>query len=273
MRLARPGLPRRRIAVGGVGLSLALATVAAVAALAASADASLSLAGTKAFEMARASDEAAAASGDDGERTLAQVRALTASKPEAESLKTFQEEAAAAHQALVGYRKQAQVSATEALQILAEATRAAAITSPDPVRREVLEQRALLAAHEAAVMAARARGEAERLRALLTEARLLMSADRGVAPRGSVGPAPPPPVPGAGEGSGRDVVVPNLIGARLDAAVRDLAAAGLRLGGTMGPREGFVVKQVPEAGARVSRQAPVSVTLSAAAATTTVPSP
>ena len=64
--------------------------------------------------------------------------------------------------------------------------------------------------------------------------------------------------------------MPNLVGARLDAAAQELAAAGLRLGPTAGPREGFVVKQTPPAGARVPRQAAVSLTLSATAAGVTV---
>ncbi|MGH7322162.1 MAG: PASTA domain-containing protein, partial [Candidatus Rokuibacteriota bacterium] len=63
--------------------------------------------------------------------------------------------------------------------------------------------------------------------------------------------------------------VPNLVGARLDAATRDLAAVGLRLGATAGPGEGFVVKQVPEAGTPVPRETAVSVTLSATAASVT----
>jgi beta-lactam-binding protein with PASTA domain len=68
-----------------------------------------------------------------------------------------------------------------------------------------------------------------------------------------------------------ETVVPNLIGARLDAAVGDLQAAGLRLGATTGPRDGFVVTQSPEAGATTPRQTAVSVTLSATAATIAPP--
>jgi len=234
---------------------------------------SLSIAGAKAFEMARTADDGAAAATDEGESTLTQLKALTASGRDAESLKAVLEEATAAHQTLVGYRKQTQASAGEALQFLSETTRLAAATPPDPVRREALEQRALLAAHEAAVMAARARAEAERLRALLAEGRAVLVTGRRAEPRGPAVPAPAAPAPATAEGSGRDAFVPNLVGARLEAAVRDLEAAGLRLGGTTGPREGFVVKQVPDAGTRVPRQATVSVTLSATAATTTVPSP
>ena len=58
------------------------------------------------------------------------------------------------------------------------------VPAPDLVRRETLEQHALLAAHEAAVMAARTWTEAERLRAILAEARLAM-ADGGGTVRGS----------------------------------------------------------------------------------------
>ena len=61
--------------------------------------------------------------------------------------------------------------------------------------------------------------------------------------------------------------MPNLIGARLDAAVRDLEAAGLRLGPVSGPRDGYIVKQSPDAGGGVPRQSAVGVTLSATAAT------
>jgi beta-lactam-binding protein with PASTA domain len=68
-----------------------------------------------------------------------------------------------------------------------------------------------------------------------------------------------------------ETAVPNLIGARLEAAVGDLVAAGLRLGATTGPREGFVVKQSPEAGAIAPRQTAVSLTLSATAATIAPP--
>jgi beta-lactam-binding protein with PASTA domain len=53
--------------------------------------------------------------------------------------------------------------------------------------------------------------------------------------------------------------------------VRDLAAAGLRLGPVTGPREGHVVKQSPDSGTAVARQSAVGLTLSATAATTTPP--
>jgi beta-lactam-binding protein with PASTA domain len=66
--------------------------------------------------------------------------------------------------------------------------------------------------------------------------------------------------------------VPNVIGTRYEAAVRDLEAAGLKLGPVVGPREGHVVKQSPEGGAVVPRQSAVSLTLSATAATKS-PSP
>jgi beta-lactam-binding protein with PASTA domain len=64
------------------------------------------------------------------------------------------------------------------------------------------------------------------------------------------------------------VEVPNVVGARLEAASRDLAAAGLRVGATTGPRDGHVVKQTPDAGARVTARSAVTLTLSGSAATT-----
>jgi hypothetical protein len=119
-------------------------------------------------------------------------------------------------------------------------------------------------------MSARTRAETERLRAILAEARLT-TIEGGTAARGArSAPAAPgsPEVPAAGWRRG-DVVVPNLIGARLDAAVRDLEAAGLRLGPVTGPREGFIVKQSPDPGGGVLRHSAVSVTLSGTAATIT----
>ena len=115
-------------------------------------------------------------------------------------------------------------------------------------------------------MAARARAEAERLRAIHAEARLALGSRGG--PAGGPAPAPRPV-----ESASRQVTVPNLVGARLEAATRDLKAAGLRLGRTTGSRDGFVVKQSPEAGSQIARQAAVEVTLSATAATTTAPPP
>jgi beta-lactam-binding protein with PASTA domain len=91
-------------------------------------------------------------------------------------------------------------------------------------------------------------------------------APAGAAPSGPALPRAPGTTPAAAE-----VAVPNLVGARLEAARRDLAEAGLRLGQVTGPADGFVVKQTPEAGASVPRDASVHVTLSATAAGVTVP--
>ena len=189
-----------------------------------------------------------------------------------EALKPFLGEGEAATQALASYRRLALASATDALRLLADVSKLPNAPAPDVVRRDTLEQHALLAAHEAAVMAARARAETERLRAILAEARLA-TAEGGSPGRGSRAPA-------AGRGSGEsapaearggEAVVPNLIGTRLEAAVRDLAAAGLRLGPVTGPREGHVVKQSPDSGTAVARQSAVSLTLSATAATISPP--
>ena len=144
--------------------------------------------------------------------------------------------------------------------------------APDLVRRDTLEQHALLAAHEAAVMAARTRTEAERLRAILAEARLA-KADGGGSVRGANAAAPGPAsadqaAPGARRGP---ALVPNLIGARLETAVRELEAAGLRLGAVAGPRDGYIVNQSPEAGGSAAPQSGVSVTLSGTAATIAPP--
>lgn len=252
------GPDRGRRGGPGTALLVGLALLAAPGAAAAP----LGAVGTKAYDMARSADDGAVLAVEEGEKALAQLRALVPSRDAAPApLKALQEEAAAAHEALVGYRKLAQAGAGEALQLLTEVSRLP-VAPPDPIRRQTLEQQALLAAHEAAVMAARARAEAERLRAIHAEARLALGSRGGTAG----GPAPAPrPV----ESAGRQVTVPNLVGARLDAATRDLQAAGLRLGVTTGPREGFVVKQSPEAGTPVARQAAVGVTLSATAATTT----
>jgi hypothetical protein len=215
--------------------------------------------GTNAHVMARAADDTAAEAHAEGADLLKQLETLKAERGEVEGLPALQEQAAQALEALARYRKLAQASASETFKLLADLGRSPA---PDAIRREVVEQRALLAAHEAAVMAARARAEAERLRALAAEARALTAA--APAPGPAATPARPP---------GREVEVPNLVGARLDAAARDLALLGLRLGTTTGPRDGFVVKQVPAAGSRVARQSAVSVTLSATAAGVTTSPP
>jgi hypothetical protein len=235
--------------------------------------------GRRAYETARNADDAAAAALEEGEKTVALIKALAPEREAASQvLKPFLDEGEAAHQALGGYRRLAQASSTDTLRLLADVSKLAVIPAPDLVRRDTLEQHALLAAHEAAVMAARTRAEAERLRAILAEARLA-TAEGGAAVRGARG-TPVPPAGPAGRGSSEttpdstrrgDAVVPNLIGARLDAAVRDLEAAGLRLGPVAGPRDGHIVKQVPEAGGGAPRQSAVSVTLSATAATIAPP--
>jgi len=246
---------------------LLLAVVSVAAPALAQDDRRLGPDGVRALQMARTADDAALGARNEGEALLVEVQRLDATGPEEERLAALQAEAKSAHQALLGYRRLAQMSATEALQLLADASRRPAGQS-DPVRRDVVEQRALLAAHEAAVMAARARTETERLRALHAEVRALLAARRPPErpPAGVPAAGPPPRAPAAGE-----VTVPNLVGARLDAATRDLAEAGLALGETTGPREGFVVKQRPEAGASVPRQTAIGVTLSATAAGVTVP--
>jgi len=235
--------------------------------LAAPALAQIGPTGAKAYDMARAADDAAGAAGDEGQETLKQLQELRPPSRDPDALKALQEQAEAAAEALAGYRKQARASADDTIALLAELTRG---PRPEPARREQVEQRALLSAYEAAVMAARARSQAERLRALHAEGKALLAGASapGVAPGGRSASAASPAqsVPAAGE-----AVVPNVVGARLDAAARDLTAAGLRLGPTTGPRDGFVVKQTPAAGARVPRQAPVTLTLSGTAAGVTVP--
>jgi PASTA domain-containing protein len=258
---------RRRPGLILVGLAIALGATSLLAA-------PLTETGRRAYETARKADDGAAAAFEEGEKTVALIKALA---PERETvsaaLKPFLDEGEAAHQALSGYRRLAQASSTDALRLLADVTKLPTVPVPDLVRRDTLEQHALLAAHEAAVMSARTRAEAERLRAILAEARLA-TAEGGGGVRGARG-AP------AGRGSGEttpasshrgDALVPNLIGARLDGAVRDLEAAGLRLGPVTGPRDGHIVKQSPEAGASAARQTTVGVTLSGTAATI-APSP
>ena len=229
--------------------------------------------GRRAYDAAQKADDEAAAALEEGDKTLALLKALA---PEDEavppSLKPFLDGGEAARQALQGYRKLTQASATDALGLLAEVTKLPTVPTTDLVRRDTLEQHALLSAHEAAVMSARTRTEAERLRAILAEARLATAeasnaarAARGTPAGGGTGEASPGP---ARHG---DAVVPNLIGARLEGAVRDLETAGLRLGPVTGPRDGFIVKQSPDAGVGAPRQSAVSVTLSGTAATIAPP--
>jgi PASTA domain-containing protein len=239
----------------GAGVAVALGVLA----LAVPAIAQLGPTGTRAYGLARSAQDSSSDAQAEGEATRKEIQEAVKGNRTTESLASIQEQADGALQALVSYRRQALTAADEAFKLLTEAGRA---TPSDTIRREVIEEKALLAAHEASVMAARARAEAERLRALAAEGRALLAAAPPAPP-----PAPPPPAPG------REVEVPNLVGARLDAATRDLAALGLKLGATTGPRDGFVVKQVPAAGARVPRQAAVSVTLSTSAAGVTTPAP
>jgi hypothetical protein len=264
MREPAGRLPRLLLA----GLALAVGASPAAAA-------PLTETGRRAYETARKADDGAAAALEEGEKTVALIKALAPERDAVpEPLKPFLEEGEAAHQALGGYRRLAQASSTDALALLADVTKLPNVPAPDLVRRDTLEQHALLAAHEASVMAARARAEAERLRAILAEARLA-TVESGGAGRGARGASGAPGGRGGADlppGSRRgETVVPNLIGARLDAAVRDLGAAGLRLGPVTGPRDGYIVKQSPEGGDGAPRQSAVSVTLSGTAATIAPP--
>jgi hypothetical protein len=263
MQVARHG---RRPGVVLAGLALALATTAPVAA-------PLTETGRRAYETSRTADAAAAAALEEGEKTAAQLKALARDREAIPpALKPYLEQGEAAQQALTGYRRLAQASSTDALRLLAEVSKLPVVPAPDLVRQDTMEQHALLAAHEAAVMAARTRTEAERLRAILAEARLAMG-DGGGAARGTKAAAPTPTSsdPGAPGARRGPALVPNLIGARLDAAVRDLEAAGLRLGAVTGPRDGYIVNQTPEAGGSAAPQSGVNVTLSGTAATITPP--
>ena len=229
--------------------------------------------GRRAYETARNADDGAAAALEEGEKTAALIKALAPEREAASpALKPFLDEGEAAHQALGGYRRLAQASSTDALRLLADVSKLPVVPAPDLVRRDTLEQHALLAAHEAAVMAARTRAEAERLRAILAEAKLATAEGGGAGRAARAAPA----VRGSGETAPDpsrrgDAVVPNLIGARLDAAVRDLETAGLRLGSVAGPRDGYIVQQAPEAGGGVPPQSAVAVTLSGTAATIAPP--
>ena len=114
--------------------------------------------GRRAYETARNADDGAAAALEEGEKTVALIKALAPEREEASpALKPFLDEGEAAHQALGGYRRLAQASSTDALRLLADVTKLPVVPAPDLVRRDTLEQHALLAAHEAAVMAARTR--------------------------------------------------------------------------------------------------------------------
>lgn len=238
-----PGGPRAWVA--------GLAVAALLAGAAAPAGGQTGEEGTRALGLAHSADDGAAEAETEGTAAVKQIEALVAGARETDELRARREDAAGALRALSGYRRLAQDSSGEVYRLLAGLAKGPA---PEAARREVVEQAALLAAHEAALMAARARTEAERLRAMVAETRVLLAA------REAAARAAGPPVP-AGQ-----VEVPNLVGARLDGATRDLQAAGLRLGAVAGPREGFVVKQEPPGGARVARQAAVGVTLSATAA-------
>lgn len=221
--------------------------------------------GRGAYDSARQADDAAGLALDDGERSASRLRALAPERdPPSEALKALLDEGEGARQALVNYRRLAQASSLDALRLLADVARIPVVPAPDLVRRDTLEQHALLAAREASVMAARARAEAERLRAVLAEARLVGAPGSPARRGGGSAPRAAPEAPSDTARPG-ETPVPNLIGARLDAATRDLEAAGLRLGVVTGPRDGFVIKQSPEAGATTAARAPVSVTLSGTA--------
>jgi hypothetical protein len=259
---------RRLVAAAGLGLVLALGEPGEAQRPATGPG------GTKAYDAAQAAASAAGAAQEEGARLLVFLRRELGAGAPGESRTALEQEAAEAERALAACRGLAQASADEAMRLLVEAPRGG--ESQDRARRQVAEDRALLAGREAEVMAARARTEAERIRALLAEARLL--AATGSAGRAGAAPAVPR-VPTAAPArsapdSGADAgIVPNLVGARLEAAGRDLEDAGLRLGAVTGPREGFVVRQSPEAGARLARGAAVGVTLSGTAATATDASP
>ncbi len=259
----RPGA-RRDALLAAAALALAVPTAWA---------APLTETGRRAYEMARGADDAAAAAAEEGEQSLARLKALAPEGEAPAAVAVLREEADAARAALAGYRRLAQGSATEALGLLAEVAKLPDLPAPDVVRRDTLEQHALLAAHEAAVMAARARAEVERLRAIVAETRLEggAPAGRGAGDAGAPAAGGERPAAAARDPGPRRVVVPNLVGARLEAAARDLEARGLRLGPATGPRDGFVVMQSPDAGARVPRGATVGVTLSGSAATIAPP--
>jgi len=261
--LAESATRRHSVFVAGLMLLMWVASVLA---------APLTETGRRAYEAAQKADDEATAALEEGEKTLTLLKAMAPERdPIPPSLKPFLDEGEAARQALEGYRRLTQASTNDALRLLADVTKMPTTPTPDLVRRDTIEQHAVLSAHEAAVMSARTRTEAERLRAILAEARLATAEAGGAGPgkRGA-------PAAGAGEAAPAaprrgDAIVPNLIGARLDAATRDLETAGLRLGPVTGPRDGFIVKQSPDPGAGAPRQSPVSVTLSGTAATITPP--
>ncbi len=236
-------------------------------ALAGPAAAQLGVNGAKAYDMAHAADDAARVAQEEGLEVLRQLQDLRAGSRDADALKLLQEQGDAAAEALGGFRRQTQASTDETMALLAELMRLG--SSVEASRRQQAEQRALLSAYEAAVMAARARSQAERLRALHAEGRaLLAGGSPGAPPATARAPRAKPEAPATGAGP-NDVLVPNVVGARLDSATRELETAGLRLGPTTGPRDGFVVKQTPAPGAVAPRQAGVSLTLSATAASVT----
>jgi hypothetical protein len=269
----RPGA-RGRLAVELRCASLLLVGLAVTLAAAPLPAAPLTETGRKAYDAARAAEDRVNAALEEGEKTAERIKALVPERdPVPEALKPLLSESEEATQALASYRRLALTSATDALRLLADVAKLPNVPAGDLVRRDTLEQHALLAAHEAGVMVARARTETERLRAILAEARLATAEGRSA---GRVARAPAPSRGGAEGPSSEqprpgDAVVPNLIGTRLDAAVRDLEAAGLKLGAIVGPREGHIVKQSPEGGTAVPRQSAVSLTLSATAATVSPP--
>ena len=174
---------------GARTLILALVGLASLIGAAPLEAAPLTETGRRAFEAARVADDAATAAVDEGEKTAGRIKALAPEREQVpEALKPFLEESEAARQALLSYRRLCQASSTDALRLLADVAKLPVSPAPDLVRRDTLEQHALLAAHEATVMAARARVETERLRAILAEARLA-TGDGASAGRGGRGPA------------------------------------------------------------------------------------
>jgi PASTA domain len=249
------------------------AVLLSLLALAGPAAAQLGVNGAKAYDMAHAADDAARVAEDEGRETLKELQVLRATSRDADALKLLQEQGTATGEALAGFRRQTQANVDETMALLAELMRLG--SSVEPARRQQAEQRALLSAYEAAVMAARTRSQAERLRALQAEGRaLLAGGGPGASPGGSGAPTAARASRAKPEGTATaanpgDVLVPNVIGARLDFATRELEAIGLKVGPTTGPRDGFVVKQTPAPGTPAPRQAGVSLTLSGTAASVT----
>src|SRR5262249_26233064 len=122
---ARPGSPTdalterapRRYGALVTGVLLALWVAPGTAAR-------LTETGRRAYEAAQKVDDEAVAALEEGEKTLALLKALAPERdPVPPSLKPFLDEGEAARQALQGYRRLTQASVTEALRLLAEVTK------------------------------------------------------------------------------------------------------------------------------------------------------